>query len=58
MAKDRTFKGGLKLIFLGIRVELRMKERRIEEAIPVNQLVCYLAQGHLVVPVDCLVFVY
>ena len=39
MAKDRTFKGGLKLIFLGIRVELRMKERRIEEAIPVNQLV-------------------
>ena len=58
MAKDRTFKGGLKLIFLGIRVELRMKERRIEEGILVNQLVCYLAQGHLVVLADCLVFVY
>ena len=39
MAKDRTFKGGLQLSFLGNKVELRMKERRIEEAIPVNQLV-------------------
>ena len=59
MAKDRTFKGGLKLSFLGIRVELRMKERRIEEGILVNQLaIRYLAQGHLVVLADCLVFVY
>ena len=31
-----------------------MKERRIEEGILVNQLVCYLAQGHLVVMADCL----
>ena len=35
-----------------------MKEIRIEEGILVNQLVCYLAQGHLVVLGDCLVFVY
>ena len=31
MAKDRTFKGGLQLNLRGIGVELRMKERRIEE---------------------------
>ena len=31
MAKDRTFKGGLQLNLWGIGVELRMKERRIEE---------------------------
>ena len=32
-------KGGLQLNFGGIGVELRMKERRIEEGIHVNQLV-------------------
>ena len=57
MAKGRTVKGGLQLSFLGIRVELRMKERRIEEGILVNQLVRYLAQGHLVVLAECLIFV-
>ena len=58
MAKDRTFKGGLQLSFLGIRVELRMKERRIEEGILVNQLVRLLAHGQIVVVADSLVFVY
>ena len=58
MAKDRTFKGGLQLNLWRMGVELRMKEIRIEEAILVNQLVRYLAQGHLIVLVDCLVFVY
>ena len=43
--------------FGGIGVELRMKERRIEKGIPVSQLVgSELAQGHLVVVADCLVF--
>ena len=59
MAKDRTFKEGLQLNLWGIGVELRMKERRIEEGILVNQLaIRYLAQDHLVVVADCLVFVY
>ena len=35
----KTIKRGLQLNFEGIGVELRMKERRIEESIHVNQLV-------------------
>ena len=59
MAKDRTFKEGLQLNLWGIGVELRMKERRIEEGILVNQLaIRYLSKGHLVVVAHCLVFVY
>ena len=40
--------------FGAIGVELRMKERRIEEGIQVNPLVRYLVQGHLFVVADCL----
>ena len=60
MAKDRTFKEGLQLNLWGISVELRMKERRIEEGILIKQLaIRYLSdQGHLVVVAHCLVFVY
>ena len=37
--KQAHFKGGLQLNFRGIRVELRMKERRIGEGVHVSQLV-------------------
>ena len=48
--------GRLQLNFGGIGVDyLRTKERRIEECIHVNQLVCLLAHN-LVVVADCLVF--
>ena len=36
----KPLRGGLQLNFGGIGVELRMTERRIEEGIHVNQLVC------------------
>ena len=37
-SKTPLLKGGLQLNFGGIGVELRMKERRLEEGIYVNQL--------------------
>ena len=37
-SKTPLLKGGLQLNFEGIGVELRMKERRLEEGIYVNQL--------------------
>ena len=38
--------------------ELRMKERRIEKDIHINQLVRQWAHGHLIVIVNHLAFVY
>ena len=56
-SKTPLLKGGLQLNFGGIGVKLRMKGRGIEEGIHINQLVrSELAQGHLVVMADCLVF--
>ena len=50
--------GEITVEFLGKWGELRMKERRVEKGIHINQLVRKWAQGHLVMVEDYLAFVY